>query len=283
MSVDALNDPLFQRAVLAGLLVAVASGLTGTFVVVRGMGMLAGAIAHAALGGIGVAYALGLPPILGAFAAAVLTAVLVWLTRRYARQRQDVILSALWSTGMAIGMIALALTPGYGLDLNDYLFGSLLTVSPADLWMMLWVDVVLMALFALGFQSFAAISFDEEFARLRGLPTDYLELLLLLLLALTAVVLSRVVGLVMVIALLTLPAAVAEHWMTRLLPMVGLAIILTLAATTGGLLLSWQFDWPSGASVVLIAGAIYAVGLTAHNIHRVMANRTGFRNGQRQE
>jgi zinc transport system permease protein len=256
-----LNEPFLWRALLAAVLVSLACGVTGTFVVVRGMGMLAGAIAHAALGGIGVAYAMGAPPMLGALLAALTTAVLVWATRRHAGQQQDVILSALWSTGMAVGVIALAATPGYGLDLGDYLFGSLLTVTSADLWLMACIDVLLVAVFAFCFREFAALSFDEEFAELRGLPTAWLELLLLMLLALTAVILTRVVGLVLVVALLSLPAALAQRYAEQLLPVMLLAIGLSLVSTTLGLSLSWTLDWPSGASVVLVAAALYAFGL----------------------
>jgi zinc transport system permease protein len=253
--------PLLPEALLAAVLVSLASGLSGTFVLVRGMSLLAGAIAHAALGGIGVAHALGQDPLHGALVAAVLTAVCAWWLRRHAGEAEDVMLGALWSTGMAIGVIAVASTPGYGVDLADYLFGSLLTVSVADLWLMAGLDLVLLLLFATHFREFAAISFDTGFAELRGLPVARLELLLLVVLALTAVLLARVVGLVLVVALLALPAAIARRFTDRLLTMSVLACVVAGLCTTLGIGVSWQFDWPSGASVVLVAVCLYLLAL----------------------
>jgi len=253
--------PLLFEALLAALLVSVAGGLSGTFVVVRGMGLLAGAIAHAALGGIGVAHALGQDPLHGALVAALLTAFCIWWLRRHAAEAEDIMLSALWSTGMAIGVIAVASTPGYGVDLADYLFGSLLTVSTADLWLMAVVDLLLLLLFATHLREFAAISFDPEFAELRDLPVARLELLLLVVLALTAVLLARVVGLVLVVALLALPAAIARRFTDRLLSMAVLACLIAGLCTTLGIGLSWQFDWPSGASIVIVAATLYLLGL----------------------
>jgi zinc transport system permease protein len=254
---------LFRDALIAAALVSLAGGLTGTFVVVRGMGLLAGAIAHASLGGVGVAHALGGDPAIGALIAAVLAAVCVWWMRQVSGEAHDVLLSALWSFGMAVGVIAAASTPGYGIDLADYLFGSLLTVSPADIRLMLLVDLVLLAIFATHFRQFAALSFDAEFAALRGLPVAWLELLLLVLLALTSVLLARVVGLVLVVALLTLPAALARHYTGRLLAMAALACLLAVLCTTLGLGAAWQMNWPSGASIVVVCVAVYLAGMAA--------------------
>jgi len=263
---------LLLDALVAAVLVALAAGLTGTFVVVRGMGLLAGAIAHASLGGVGVAHALGLDPALGAMAAALATAVCVWWMRRLSGEAHDVLLGALWSTGMAVGVIAAASTPGYGIDLSDYLFGSLMTVSREDIRVMVGVDLLLLVLFATHFRQFAALSFDAEFAELRGLPVAWLELLLLVVLALTSVLLARVVGLVLVVALLTLPAALACQWTERLLGMAGLACVLAVLCTTLGVAVSWQLDWPSGASVVIVAVVAYLLGTI---LSRILHARMG--------
>jgi len=180
--------------------------------------------------------------------------------RRLSGEAHDVLLSALWSAGMAVGVIAAASTPGYGIDLADYLFGSLMTVSRADLFTMTVVDALLILLFLTHFRQFAALSFDAEFAELRGLPVARLELLLLLVLALTAVLLARVVGLVLVVALLTLPAALARHYTEQLLGMAGLACVLAALCTTLGVGVAWQLDWPGGASVVIVSVLVYACG-----------------------
>ncbi len=257
-----------QYALLAGLLASLACGVVGAYVVSRRISYLAGAMAHSVLGGLGAARYLQVTrgwdwcqPLYGAVAAALISAVVIGLVSLKARQREDTIIGAIWALGMALGVLFIAATPGYGVDLMAYLFGNILLVSPTDLWLMAGLDLVV-AVVGLGFyRQLLAVCFDEEFARLRGLNVDLYYLLLLALTALTVVLLATVVGIIMVIALLTLPAAVAGHFGKRLWQIMAGAVGLSALFTSLGLGLSYGPDLPAGAFIILLAGAVY-LGVT---------------------
>ena len=159
-----------QLAVLASLLASVSCGMVGTYVVVKRMGYLSGGVAHAVLGGIGIALFLGYPATAGALAAAVVAALVLGCIKLYWREQEDVLVGALWAVGMAVGVIFIAKTPGYQADLMTYLFGNILLVSSAQMWLMFGLDICLVVVILLYYKHFEAIAFDEEFARLRGLP-----------------------------------------------------------------------------------------------------------------
>ena len=253
-----------QYALLAGLLASLACGVVGAYVVSRRISYLAGAMAHSVLGGLGAARYLQVTrgwewcqPLYGALAAALLAALAIGLVSLKARGREDTIIGAIWAVGMALGVLFMAATPGYGVDLMAYLFGNILMVGPVDLWLMAGLDLVV-ALVGLGlYPQLLAVCFDEEFARLRGLNVDLYYLLLLGLTALTVVLLSTVVGIVMVIALLTLPAAVAAHFGRRLWQIMAGAVVLSALFTSAGLGLSYAPDLPAGACIILLAGGVY--------------------------
>jgi zinc transport system permease protein len=253
-----------QYALLAGLLASLACGVVGAYVVSRRISYLAGAMAHSVLGGLGAARYLQVTqgwewcqPLYGAVAAALLSALVIGLVSLKARQREDTIIGAIWALGMALGVLFIAATPGYGVDLMAYLFGNILLVSPTDLWLMAGLDLVV-ALVGLGlYRQLLAVCFDEEFARLRGLNVDLYYLLLLALTALTVVLLATVVGIIMVIALLTLPAAVAGHFFKRLWQIMAGAVGLSALFTSLGLGLSYGPDLPAGAFIILLAGVVY--------------------------
>ncbi|CAO0824848.1 Uncharacterized membrane protein slr2045 [Desulfarculales bacterium] len=255
-----------QYALLAGILASLACGVVGAYVVSRRISYLAGAMAHSVLGGLGAARYLQVTrdwdwcqPLYGAVTAALVSAVVIGLVSLKARQTEDTIIGAIWALGMALGVLFIAATPGYGVDLMAYLFGNILLVSPVDLWLMASLDLVV-ALVGLGFYpQLLAVCFDEEFARLRGLNVDLYYLLLLALTALTVVLLSTVVGLIMIIALLTLPAALAGLFAKRLWQIMTGAVVLSALFTSLGLGLSYGPDLPAGAFIILLAGAVYLV------------------------
>lgn len=255
-----------QQALLAGILASLACGVVGTFVVTRRIAFLAGGIAHFVLGGLGVARYLQqvhgwqeLRPLHGALVAAVLGAAAIrWITR-HAREREDTAIAALWAVGMAVGVVAIARTPGYNENLLSYLFGNILMVTRADLLLIAAVDAVVLLCVLVLYRPLLAASFDEEFARLRGVPVDWLTLLLLTLTALTVVVLLAVVGVVLALALLTLPAAAAGRFTRTLATMMVAASILALLATVGGLAVSYSANLPAGATTVLLAAALYVL------------------------
>ena len=264
--VQALFDPaipFLRYALLAGLLASVSFGIIGTYVVARRITYLAGAIAHCILGGIGAAlylqYAAGwswLHPLYGAIVAALLAAVIMGLVSLYARQREDTVIGALWASGMAIGLLFLAKTPGY-VDPMSYLFGNILIISKTDLWIIGGLDVFVVGIAVFFYNKLLAVCFDEEFARLRGVHVERYYLLLLCLTALTVVLLISVVGIVLVIALLTLPAAIAGQFSRRLWHMMVLAVLFCMAFTAAGLASSYAADLPSGPTIILIGGAAY--------------------------
>ncbi len=273
---DLLEFPFLQNALLAGALSGVACGVTGTYVVVRRISYIAGAVAHCVLGGIGAAIYLEkvhgwefLEPLHGAVAAALAAALTIGLVSLRAREREDTVIGALWAVGMALGVLFISRTPGYGADLAGYLFGDILMVAPGDLWLIAALDAAILVAVLAFYNQFQAVCFDEEFARLRGLNVEFYYLLLLCLTALTVVLLVTVVGIVMVIALLTLPAAVAGRFSRSLGRMMVLSGLLCVLFTAGGLALSYGPDLPSGATIILLAGTVYLAAAVGSGLRRV--------------
>jgi len=264
---DALSHHAFlQNTVLAGLLVSVACGVIGTYVVVRRISYIAGGISHCVLGGVGAARYLNevhgwtwLDPMHGALLAALASAGLIGAVSLRARQREDTVIGALWAIGMAVGVLFIARTPSFNEDAMSYLFGDILFVSRADLVFIAVLDAVILLCAWLLHARLQAVCFDEEFARLRGLNVEAHYLLLLGLTALTVVALVKVVGIILVIALLTIPAAIAGMAARTLAQMMLIATLLAAAFTTAGMAASYAPDLPSGAVIVALAGAAYLV------------------------
>lgn len=266
----ALGDPyipFLRFALIAGLLAGVSFGVVGTYVVTRRISYLAGAIAHSVLGGIGAAvYAkqvLGWQwchPMLGALVAALVAAVLLGLISLYAKEREDTAISAVWAIGMSVGLVFFALVPDYT-DPMSYLFGNILLVDHTDIWAVVLLDLAVVGLTLLFHERILAVAFDEEFARLRGVSTAGYFMLLLIMTALSVVLLVRLVGIVMVIALLTIPAAIAGRFVPRVWQMMVVATVLSMLFIGGGLFSAYQFDLPTGPIIILIAGATYLLSL----------------------
>lgn len=255
-----------QHALAAGVMASIACGIVGSYVVVKRIGYLAGGVAHTALGGMGVAYFLGKSPIGGALIVALLAALIIgWVSLRF-RQHEDTIIGALWAVGMAVGILFISRTPGYNVDLMSYLFGNILMVPREDLLLMAGLDGVIVAVVWLFRKQFLAVCFDDEFARLRDVSVEVFYLGLLLMVALTVVILIQVVGLVLVIALLTLPAAIASQYARSLAPMMLTAMLLGVAFTSAGLALSYEPDLPAGATIILLAGLAYLLSMLGKGI-----------------
>ena len=255
--------PFLRYALVVGLLASVSLGIVGSYVVTRRITYIAAAISHCVLGGIGAALYLnaahGLAwckPMYGAVVAALLSAIVIGLVSLYARQREDTVISAVWAVGMAIGLVFFAKTPGY-VDPMSYLFVNILLISAHDVWLVVAMDAVVVAL-GLGFYpKLLALCFDEEFAELRGVRVKLYYLLLLCLTALTVVLLVHVVGIVLVIAMLTLPAAVAGHFARKLWQMMAVAVLCCMVFVSTGVAVSYPMNLPSGPVIILVAGAAY--------------------------
>lgn len=255
--------PFLRNALAIGLLSSVSLGIVGSYVVTRRITYIAAAISHCVLAGIGASVFFNIAvgpswfhPTYGALAAAMISAVIIGLVSLYARQREDTVISAVWAVGMAVGLLFFAKTPGYA-DPMSYLFGNIYLISGGDLWLVLAINIVVVALGVGFYPKFLAICFDEEFAELRGVRVKSLYLLLLCLTALTVVLLVRVVGIVLVIALLTLPAAVAGHFAKQLWQMMALAVLMCMIFVTVGLAVSYTWNLPGGPTIILIAGGAY--------------------------
>jgi len=254
-----LQYGFMRNALAAGLLVSIACGIIGTYIVINRIVFLSGGIAHAAYGGIGLGYFLGLDPVLGAIAFSLLASLGMGWVHRRTRERADTIIGVMWAVGMALGIIFLDLSPGYKADLMSYLFGSILAVPNSDLLIMLVLNLLIIAVVAAFYRELQAISFDETFAFVVNVPVDQLYLLLVCLIGLTVVMTMRVVGLIMVIALLSMPAAIAGLFVRDMKRMMLLATALSLLFTVSGLLLSFYLNLTSGATIILVAGLAYAL------------------------
>ncbi|BDY13063.1 metal ABC transporter permease [Hydrogenimonas cancrithermarum] len=250
---EALQMPFFQHALIAGVLIAVAIGLIGPLTMANKMTFMSGGIAHATYGGVGAAIFFGFSILLGATLAALLAAAVISvISYRYAH-RADTAIGIVWAVGMAIGVILSDLTPGYNVDLMSFLFGSILAVGSDDLWIMGFFDIVALGLVWFFYYDFMALSFDPVFAKLQGVKTQLLHLLLLGLVAITVVLAMRLVGLIMVIALLTMPSFSSERYVKSLGGMMLFSILLSACYIVGGLFFAYWYDLSSGASVILVA------------------------------
>ena len=251
--IEALSYDFIQNALLAGLLVSMASGIIGSLIVVNRMVFLAGGIAHTAYGGIGVAVYLGLPIFLGASVFAVLAALVIAAITLKHRERMDTFIGLMWAVGMAVGVVLIDITPGYQADFMSYLFGSILAVSQSDLWFMGGLLAVIVFIMTFWYRDILAVSYDSEYANLRGINVRFFYTLILVLSALTVVVAIKVVGLILVIALLTIPVYIAEKLSNTLFMMMILSGIFSSIFTMFGLWFSYEYDVASGASIILVS------------------------------
>lgn len=266
--IEVLQLDFMQRALMAGVLVSIGCGIIGTYVVVNRFVFISGGIAHAAYGGIGLGYYLKANPVLGATVFSLGAALAMGTVQRKTGQRADTIIGMMWAIGMALGIIFVDLSPGYAADLMSYLFGSILTVPRADLAIMVVLDLVILALVALFYKELLAVSFDETFATSANVRVDAIYLLLLCLVALTVVMLMRVVGLILVIALLSMPAAISGQFTSNLKRMMLMSVLLGILFTSVGLWLSYMLDLTSGATIILTSAAAFSVAMVYKAIAR---------------
>lgn len=256
--------PFLLSSLLAGIVSSITSGIIGSYVVVKRIVFISGSIAHSVLGGMGFFLWLKrtyqwswLDPLYGALVAAVLSALLIgWIHLKY-REREDTVIAAIWSTGMAIGVIFVSLTPGYNVELMNFLFGNILWISQSDLILLSSLTILVVATTLILHQKFQAVCFDETESQLRGISATKYYLILLNLVAISVVILIQIVGAILVIAMLAIPAAIAGHFAKKLSHMMVGAVILGIAFTMVGLAVSFYLNWPAGATIALIAALAY--------------------------
>jgi zinc transport system permease protein len=256
---DFFNYLFIQNAFLAALLMSVSCGIVGTYIVSRRMVFISGGITHASFGGVGIGYYFGFPPLVGAAIVAVIAALTTEnLTRRKAI-RNDSIIAIMWSLGMAIGIIFVYLSPGYAPNLMSFLFGSIITVTRTDLWFMLALALVVVIFFTLFYKPILYVSFDEEFAKTRGIPVMLINYLLIILVALTIVLSIRIAGIILVLSVLTIPQNIANLFTNRFGHIMLGSVLIGFIASVLGLILSYVLDIPSGATIIFTLVLFYLV------------------------
>lgn len=266
--IEALQFEFMRHALLAGLLASIACGIIGTLVVVNRIVFISGGIAHAAYGGVGLAFFLGFPPLLGAAGFSLVVSTIMAMVTLSNKQRADTIVGVLWAVGMALGIILTDLSAGYNVDLMSYLFGSILAVPRSDLVAMAALDLLVVAVVGLFYNSFLAMSFDEEFAVATGVPVKPLYFALLAMTAFVVVMVIRVVGLILVIALFTIPPYIAERYSGSLRGMMTFSVALSSLFTVIGLWLSYLFNLTSGATIILVAASFFFASLLIDRLRK---------------
>lgn len=256
---ELLSYGFFQNALLASLLSSVTCGIIGSYIVARRMVFISGGITHASFGGIGIGYYLGMNPIIGAVIFSLLSAFGIRLASQRTDIREDSAIGILWSLGMALGIIFIFLTPGYAPNLMNYLFGSVLTVSGFDLWLMLALSLITVATFVAFYHTILFISFDEEYARSHNAPVELFNYILLTLVALAIVLHIRVAGIILVISYLTIPQTTANLFVSDLRRIIYFSIGISFLGSLAGLLISYYLNLPSGATIIFVFVLIFVL------------------------
>lgn len=257
--IEAFHFQYMQNALMAALLGGIACGIIGSFVVVKKIGYISGGIAHASFGGIGLGYLIGINPLLCLVPFSLVSAWTIGIISKKASVSEDTAIGIVWTVGMALGVVFIGLTPGYVPDLFSYLFGNILTVPRSDIYFMAGLDIFILVSVFLFYREFLAISFDEEYALASGIHTFFIYLFLLTLVAVTVVMLVRIVGIILVIALLTIPPSIAKQHTINLRPMMLLSVALGIILTLGGLWVSYIIDIASGATVILFLAMAFII------------------------
>ena len=263
---EALQFEFMRNAIMAGLMASLICGIMGTLVVVNRVVFLSGGIAHAAYGGIGLSFFMGWPFLAGTMGFALVSAFIMAAVTLKAKHRADTIIGVTWAVGMALGIVLLDLTPGYHVDLMSYLFGSILTVPTTDLLIMLAVGIIVFIVVGYFYKDFIAMAYDEEFAKARGVPVRWLYFLLIGILALSIVMIIQVVGLILVIAMLTIAPYMVEKYTKSMLAMMLWSGLLNICFTLCGLWLAFRFNLTSGAAIILVAGTVFALDFVYQSV-----------------
>jgi zinc transport system permease protein len=267
-----LSYEFMQNAVLAGIMASIVCGVIGPFIVTKRMVFISGGLTHAAFGGLGIAYWLGIRPIYGATAFVLFSAAI--LSRQQERtDKNDLFIGILWAVGVAIGIIFINITPGYAPDLMTFLFGDILTVPRSDVMIMLFLVTAVVVPVFIFYKGFVSIALDEEYARARQLPVQALNTGLMLLVALSIVTLIQVVGIILVIALLTIPVAIAAELSLTFKRIMALSILCGIAICLAGLSVSYSLEVPSGASIILTGAISLAL---VKSIRKIFFRRNNF-------
>jgi zinc transport system permease protein len=257
--IDLLQYGFFVKAFIAAVFASISCGIIGGYVVAKRIVFISGGITHASFGGIGLAFFLGFNPLLGAVLFAILSALGIQFFTKVAEIREDSSIAIWWSLGMAVGIIFVFLTPGYTPNLMSYLFGNILTVTTSELWLMFLLVIIILVVFLIFFKPILYIAFDEEFAKTAGLPVALFNYVTMTLIALTVVLNIRVVGIILILSLLTIPQATANLFTSDFKKLLLLSTLFAFTGTVTGLFISWMLDIPSGAAIIFTLVIVFGV------------------------
>lgn len=257
--IELFSYDFFQKAFLAAVFASISCGIIGAYIVSRRIVFISGGITHASFGGIGLAFFLGFNPLLGAVLFAVLSALGIQFFTKVAEIREDSSIAIWWSLGMALGIIFVFLTPGYTPNLMSYLFGNILTVTTSELWWMFILNLVIVVFFVVFLRKILYIAFDEEFARTAGLPVGLFNYLIIVLIALTVVLNIRVVGIILILSLLTIPQATANLFTNDFKRLLVYSSLFAFVGTIAGLFISYFLNIPSGAAIIFTLVIIFGI------------------------
>ncbi|SDZ72840.1 zinc transport system permease protein [Porphyromonadaceae bacterium NLAE-zl-C104] len=250
--IELLDYAFFRNALLGSFFASIACGIIGTYVVTKRLVFISGGITHASLGGLGIGFYFSLSPILSAMVFSIFSAFgIQWLSQKQG-VREDSAIAVFWSLGMAIGIVLTFLTPGYAPNLSEYLFGNILTITRSDITALLVLSLILLLFFILFYHAIVSVSFDTEFAQTRRLPTQFIEYAMMLFIAVTIVLSIRLVGIVLLMSLITVPQMTANLFTVNYSKIISLSILLSFTGCVIGLLLSYYLNVPSGAFIIFV-------------------------------
>jgi len=259
---ELLQYAFFRNALLGSLFASIACGIIGTYIVTRRLVFISGGITHASFGGLGIGFYFGLPPILSAMVFSVFSAFgIQWLSRKQG-VREDSAIAVFWSLGMAIGIVLTFLTPGYAPNLSEYLFGNILTITQGDIVALFILSLVILLFFALFYHTIVSVSFDTEFARTRRIPTQFTEYAMMFFIAVTIVLSIRLVGIVLLMSLITVPQMTANLFTVNYAKIIALSVLFSFVGCVAGLLLSYYLNVPSGAFIIFVLIVMFFLART---------------------
>lgn len=273
MIAELLQYKFITNSLLAGIFASISCGIIGTYIVTRRKVFLSGGITHASFGGIGIGYYFGFNPVIAAAVFAVFSALGIEFTAKKTDVREDSVIGILWSFGMAVGIMFVFLTPGYAPNLMSYLFGSILTVSTLDIWLMFGLTALIIFIFVAFYRTILFVSYDQEFAKTHNIAVDLMNYLLISLVALTIVLNIKIVGIILVISLLTIPQSIANLFTKKFKNIIALSIVIGLVGAFLGLVISYKINIPSGASIIFSLVMIFILAKAIQIVRRKMSLR----------
>lgn len=270
---EIINYNYIQNALLASFLTAISCGIAGSYIVAKRLVFISGGITHSSFGGIGIAYYAGLNPVGGAAIFAVLSGLGIEYFTKKGTFRNDSVIAMIWSLGMAIGIIFIYMTPGYAPNLMTYLFGSILTVNPGDLYFLGALSLVLIIFFTLFYRSILYISFDEEYAKTQNMNSGFINYSLIILVSLTIVLNIKIAGIILIISLLTIPQNTANLFTCNFKNMILYSILFAFSGALAGLVISWFLNIPSGATIIFCLTMIYLISRGIYELKMISEKR----------